>query len=138
MTDRGTILLVEDEALIAFEAEDILSELGFSEIVVCNSFAQAERTIEERDLPLAVFDLNLNGRMSTPLIERFLAKGGRVVLATGYETDIVGVKHLPIVHLPKPYTDQNMATAIESAQRTEGGHELGASDTGDVPRRASH
>ena len=113
------VLLVEDEALIAFEAEDLLRDLGAREVKVCANYDQAERALEElegkAELPLAVFDMNLNGRLSTPLIERFSHMGGRVVIATGYELDDALVERLRAVHLVKPYDERRLAAAIAQA-----------------------
>ena len=110
--DVGSVLLVEDEALIAFEAEDILAELGFSDIVVCSSFRAASEAIADRHFPIAVFDLNLNGTMSTPLIEEVCERGSRVVLTTGYEPRVAGVNEPSVEHVPKPYTPTALTRAV--------------------------
>ena len=108
------VLLVEDEALIAFEAEDLLLELGAGEVTVCSTYAQASRTIEEAAIELGVFDLNLSGRHATPLVARFLERGGRAIVATGYELED-DVARLGVVHLMKPYDKARMAQALVSA-----------------------
>ena len=113
------VLLVEDEALIAFEAECLLQELGVREVVMCSNFEQAERAVGELnadDLPLAVFDMNLNGRLSTPLIQRFTEMGGHVVIATGYELEPGFAEKLRAVHLVKPYDKRRLGRAILEAQ----------------------
>ena len=115
------VLLVEDEALIAFEAEDLLRDLGAGDVCLCANYDQAERAIEALEpdkLPFGVFDMNLNGRLSTPLIERFVAMGGRVVIATGYELEEEMVDRLGAVHLVKPYDERRLAAAIASFANT--------------------
>ena len=71
MADGGTfdapVLAVEDEALLAFDLEDMLHELGFRDVTVCGSYADAEAALAARAFGYAIFDLNLDGRMSTPL-----------------------------------------------------------------------
>ena len=111
----GPVLLVEDEALIAFEAEDILMGLGFQDVVVCGTYDAASRAIAERDFPVAVFDLNLNGTYSTPLIEEVCRKGTRVVLTTGYAPSVAGVEDESVEHVPKPYTPERLENAVMRA-----------------------
>ena len=108
----GGLLLVEDEALIAFEAEDLLRDLGAGEVTVCSSFATAERAVEETEHAYAVFDLNLNGKLSTPLIERFVERGGRAVIATGYELEPNFTARLGAIHLIKPYNGRRLREAL--------------------------
>ena len=115
--DGGSVLLVEDEALIAFEAEDLLRDLGVGEVTVCSSFATAEREVERTQHAFGVFDLNLNGKLSTPLIERFVERGGRVVIATGYELEGGFVARLGAVHLIKPYNGRRLREALGELAR---------------------
>ena len=110
--DGGGLLLVEDEALIAFEAEDLLRELGAESVTVCSSFATAQKAVEETAHAYAVFDLNLNGKLSTPLIERFVERGGRAVIATGYELEESFVARLGAIHLIKPYNGRRLREAL--------------------------
>lgn len=110
--EGGGLLLVEDEALIAFEAEDLLRDLGASEVTVCSSFATAEAAVETTEHAYAVFDLNLNGKLSTPLIERFVERGGRAVIATGYELEANFIARLGAIHLIKPYNGRRLREAL--------------------------
>ena len=119
LSGRGPVLLVEDEALIAFEAEDLLRDLGADDVTVCWSFEAAEKAVDgvlsgDGDRPgLAVFDLNLNGTLSTPLVERWAEAGGSVVLATGYELEEEFVQRVRGVHLVKPYDERRLRAALE-------------------------
>ena len=118
MPTPETVLLVEDEALIAFEAECLLHDMGVRDVTLCANYDQAERAVDALDaddLPLAVFDMNLNGRLSTPLIERFAALGGRIVIATGYELEDGLADRLGAVHLVKPYDLKRLRRAIAEA-----------------------
>lgn len=112
--DGQHVLLVEDEALIAFEAEDLLLELGAGEVTVCSTYAQANSAVEQVEPGLGVFDLNLSGRHATPLVERFLQRGGRAIVATGYELE-ADVARLDVIHLMKPYDKARMAQALRAA-----------------------
>lgn len=114
-TDLGDILLVEDEALIAFEAEDILADVGYTDIVVCGSFEKAAEMIEARRFAVGVFDVNLNGRESFPLIERFVKAGGNAVITTGCEVAPDLAATLGVVYLAKPYTSEQLVRAVQES-----------------------
>ena len=115
--EGGSLLLVEDEALIAFEAEDLLRDLGAAEVTVCSSYAMAEAEVETTSHAYGVFDLNLNGKLSTPLIERFVERGGRAVIATGYELEGGFVARLGAIHLIKPYNGRRLREALTELSR---------------------
>ena len=105
------VLLVEDEALIAFEAEEVLLDLGASDVLICGTYSKAADVVE-RDRPdLGVFDLDLRGRHSAPLVRRFIELGGNAIVATGHEVD-EEIEDLPIEHLRKPYNRASIVQAL--------------------------
>lgn len=108
------VLLVEDEVLIAMEVEDILRDLGASDVTLCGTYETASRAVEANAARVGVFDVNLHGRPATPLIERFVAAGGRAVVASGYALD-PEVAALDVVLLSKPYDEERMASALRQA-----------------------
>lgn len=117
---RDLVLLVEDESMIALDVEDMLGDMGFREVVVCSSYESAEEALEKHHFPLAVFDLNLNGHMSTPLILKAHQAGTRIVLATGYEGEQLPFDDIPVRHLQKPYTMERLASAIHAVLAEDG------------------
>ena len=111
----GPILAVEDEAFLAFDLEDMLRDLGFSEVTVCASYPEAEEALEGTAFRYAVFDLNLDGIISAPLVERARAIGVRVVVASGYEPSTVPLKDTAIPRVTKPYDAETLARALSAA-----------------------
>lgn len=109
---RGAVLVVEDEALVAFDVEDMLRDLGFADVVVCNGYDAAEAALNARDFPFAVFDLNLDGRLSVPLVEHALARGTHVVVASGYEPEVVPLDAAPTARVLKPVQAAQLARAL--------------------------
>jgi DNA-binding response OmpR family regulator len=78
------VLLVEDEFLIALDAEEMLRELGAASVTVASTFENAQKVVAEQKFDLAILDVNLNGRKSFPLAEELLRRGTPVVFGTGY------------------------------------------------------
>ncbi len=84
-----TILIVEDESLIASSIKNILSHLGYKKVYVANSGVGALKIIEEQHPDLVLVDIVLPGKING--IE--LAKQVRahhkipVIFVTGYSDE---------------------------------------------------
>ena len=122
MTDRAnlldgrSVLLVEDEYLIAMDAEQILRDLGAASVDIVSTFDKAAAQAENGRFDLVVLDLNLNGKLSFPIAQAFERRGIPVVFASGYELrtrPIAGFKGGPVV--TKPYTAERFREAVETA-----------------------
>ena len=77
-------ILVEDEVLIALDAEEMLRELGAADVTVATTFDDAMRLIGERRFDVALLDVTLHGQKSFPLAERLAGRNTAVVFGTGY------------------------------------------------------
>ena len=110
-------MLLEDEYLIALDAEQNLEVLGVKRVRVVNTLAGAAAIAEAGDVDVAILDLNINGEMSFEVAEMFRKKGIPIVFASGYElrdrfdAELEGAA----VHLRKPYTAESLKDALEAA-----------------------
>ena len=108
------VLVVEDEAFIAFDLADMLEQLGYEDVVICNSYGSAEQAMQSEEFEIAVFDLNLDGKLSTPLIDRAAAKGMKVVIASGYEVETIPSSDPSTPRIVKPYDIATLRNALAS------------------------
>jgi len=119
MTPFGelSVVLLEDEYLIALDAEHNLETLGVRSVRVVNTLAAAAAIAEAGDVDVAILDLNINGEMSFEVAEMFRKKGIPIVFASGYElrNQIDPDLERATVHLRKPYTSESLKGAIEAA-----------------------
>lgn len=106
------VLVVEDEAFIAFDLADMLEQLGYEDVVICNSYASAEAALGDGQFSIAVFDLNLDGRLSTPLIDKAASEGTHVVIASGYEADTIPSSDPATTRIVKPYDLTTLRDAL--------------------------
>ena len=85
-----SILIVEDEALLALLLKDAVEEAGAIAIGPATTIATALPLIEAGGIDGAVLDLNLGGDRSGPIAEALGAARIPFVVATGYgaATDI--------------------------------------------------
>lgn len=84
----ASILIVEDDAFLAFDLAGVLTEAGFRVIGPAGSADKALSLLAETDCDAAVLDVNL-GRMATsePVAHELIARGKPFVAVTGYAED---------------------------------------------------
>ena len=109
----GKVLIVEDNMIIALDAESFLSDLGAETVVTTSSNGQAIRAMDETAFDFALLDVNLGSETSTPVASRLSRDGIPFVFATGYG-EMRDLRELfptiPIVQ--KPYDRDSLARAI--------------------------
>ena len=115
MTAPNSILIVEDEPLIAMMLEDFLDVLGKRLAGTADSVADALVLIEAGGIDAAILDVNLRGgEKSWPIADALAAKGVPFVLATGGSTDGLADAHRDRPTLPKPFTMDAVAKALDA------------------------
>lgn len=108
-----SVLLLEDEFLIALDAEEILTALGAAQVEVVNTLAAARDALGSCGFDLALLDINVNGEMSFPVAEQFAGKNVPVVFASGYELrDPPRLNGAPVPCLSKPYTRETLKRVL--------------------------
>jgi CheY-like chemotaxis protein len=100
-SDR-TVLLVEDETLVAWLLKDMLVDLGCAVVGPASSVKQALAMIDVEAIDAAVLDVNLNGQMSYPIADALVARGVPFVFSTGYDKDTLpgGYRTFPVLRKP--------------------------------------
>ncbi|MGE3477217.1 MAG: response regulator [Rhodospirillaceae bacterium] len=115
------VLLVEDEFLIALDAEEMLRELGAANVTIAGTFEDAQKRIGEQAFDLAVLDVNLNGRKSFPLAEQLLKRGTPVVFGTGYNLITRQMDGYEAgVCVTKPYTAASLQRGLAAVLKAKG------------------
>ncbi len=78
------IFVVEDEAMIRMMVVDMLEELGHTIAAEAGHLDKAIEFARSADFDLAILDVNLSGKMITPVAELIKARGVPLIFATGY------------------------------------------------------
>lgn len=79
-----TVLLVEDELLVAWDLEQTLTAAGMLVLGPASSVASALDLIKSTTPDAAILDLNLRGELVTPVARRLRELGVPFVLSTAY------------------------------------------------------
>ncbi len=109
----GQVLLVEDNLIIALDAEDMLMSLGAENVAVARNVAEALRLIELTKPTFALLDINLGPETSWPVATRLRELGVPHIFATGYGDGIeYPLEHNSTPSITKPYTSASVAQVI--------------------------
>jgi light-regulated signal transduction histidine kinase (bacteriophytochrome)/CheY-like chemotaxis protein len=109
----GTVLIVEDNLIIAMSAEVILLELGARHVETAASVAAAMKSIERVKPSFALLDLNLGGENSIAIGKRLAELKVPFVFATGYGERApipAELDFAPVIQ--KPYTRDTIERAL--------------------------
>jgi DNA-binding response OmpR family regulator len=107
------IAIVEDEPLVAFDNEHMLTEAGYEVVATVDNLADATRVIQEEEIDLVLTDIKLNGDGDGMDVARAaLAKSVPVLFVTG--NCPLEAHNLGIGCLAKPYTEKMMKAALDA------------------------
>ena len=107
------VLIVEDNMIIALDAENALQRAGIASVRVASRAAQALKAISTRPPDSALLDINLGREKSFEVAERLSSLGIRFVFTTSYGEDIAfPPKLLGVPRVRKPYTGDALLAAM--------------------------
>ena len=113
------IFIVEDDALLLCELEDLVLQLGYEIAGTAMSVDIALSRLEAGLMPdLALLDLNLNGAPSEPIADQLVASGVPVIFVSGYGSGGLSERYTGAEVVQKPYSDADLASALERALMT--------------------
>ncbi|HEV2746022.1 MAG TPA: response regulator [Allosphingosinicella sp.] len=115
MPDSRSILIVEDEPLIAMMLEDFLDSLGHRIVAVAETVRDALARVDEGGFDVAIVDVHLKGEKIWPVVERLSGRGIPFVLATGGHVDPPPAEYEDAPVLTKPYTIDAIEPALQAA-----------------------
>jgi two-component system, response regulator PdtaR len=107
------ILVVEDEPLVAFDNEHLLSDAGYEVVATVDSLADAREVIEREQLDLVLTDIRLNGEGDGTGVARF-ARQHRVPTLFVSGACPPEAEGLGLGCLAKPYTDKVLKASLEA------------------------
>src|SRR6476661_10043577 len=109
------ILIVEDEALIAFDTEHALTEAGYEVVGTIDSVEAALEVIAAKQIDLALVDLGLtDGGSGVEVAAAARRAGLHVLFVTGRCPK--GGESLGIGCLEKPFTQKDLLSAIQTIE----------------------
>ena len=115
MSASRSILIVEDEPLIAMMLEDFLDSLGYQVRGTCDTVRTALDEVEKGGFDLAILDVNLKGENVWPVASALRERNVPFVIATGGHVDPPPPEFDNAPVIEKPYTVDRVTPAITAA-----------------------
>lgn len=110
-----TVLVVEDEAIVSILFEDVLMELGCTDVRLAGRVSDALTMLREQRFDAAVLDVNVAGEPVYPVAARLVTGRVPFVFATGYGTSGIPAEWARIPVVQKPFATEALARALHLA-----------------------
>ena len=110
-----SILVVEDEPLIAMDLQLLLEECGYEVIGPASTVTEALDCVRQHPVLAALVDVNLSGEYTAPVITELLSSSVPVVLLTGYASKTTVPPYNACAIVRKPYDQKNLLQVLEYA-----------------------
>src|ERR1700676_329959 len=114
----GSVFLVEDEIRIRMMVADMLEELGYSVAAEAGEIGEAVKLAQSTAFDLAILDVNVNGKVITPVAELIKARNLPFIFATGYGSSGLPEDYRDRPALQKPFQLETLAQMINSTLKS--------------------
>jgi len=112
---QRSVLLVEDEPLVALDVEMALTRAGFRVLGPAPTTASALSLLRTENPDLTILDLHLGDEMAFPILD-FLAKTGRLfVILSGHSRHVVPLAHRDRPYVQKPHQEKALLQVVDAA-----------------------
>ena len=110
----AAVFLVEDEVMIRMMVADMLDELGYSVAAEAGEIGEAIRLAQSTEFDLAILDVNVNGKVISPVAEVIKARNRPFIFATGYGSAGLPEEFRDRPALQKPFQLETLARMIDA------------------------
>jgi CheY-like chemotaxis protein len=110
----GSVFLVEDEVMIRMMVADMLEELGYRVAAEAGEIAEALKLAQSTDYDFAILDVNVNGKVISPVADLIKARNRPFIFATGYGSSGLPEEYRDRPALQKPFQLETLARMIDS------------------------
>src|SRR5579859_1251285 len=114
-TSGGSVFLVEDEVMIRMMVADMLEELGYIIAAEAGEVGEAIRLAQSIEFDIAILDVNVNGKVISPVADLIAARNRPFIFATGYGSSGLPAEYRDRPALQKPFQIETLARAIDHA-----------------------
>jgi len=114
---RGSVFLVEDEVMIRMMVADMLQELGFTVAAEAGEIGEAIRLAQSAFFDFAILDVNVNGKVISPVADLLKARNRPFIFATGYGSSGLPEEYRDRPALQKPFQIETLGKVIDTTLR---------------------
>lgn len=106
-----TILLLEDEALIAMDIAMELESVGF-EVIHAATIAEALTALDGKSIDAGILDLDIRGVQTTVVAEAMRARKIPFVVCSGSQFPTIAEIFSGVPMIAKPYRPQDLHSSV--------------------------
>jgi CheY-like chemotaxis protein len=114
------VLLLEDDALIAIDAEDMLLGLGASRVLSAHTLAHAHVIVAEEAVDAAVLDVRIGGGRCDGLARSLVGRSIPFIFASGEVGELLPDDLSRAPRVSKPYDAEALRHAFEALPASTG------------------
>jgi CheY-like chemotaxis protein len=114
-TSGRSVFLVEDEVMIRMMVADMLEELGYNIAAEAGDINEAIKLAQSVEFDLAILDVNVNGKVISPVADLLAARNRPFIFATGYGSSGLPAEYRDRPALQKPFQIDTLARMIDHA-----------------------
>jgi CheY-like chemotaxis protein len=103
------LLVVEDEALIAMEVEEMIAGLGAEVVGSFSRVTDALQALERETVAGAILDIQLDGETTLGLVDVLLERGCPILFVTGGGPESIPETYRQLPRLSKPFNQVDLA-----------------------------
>lgn len=97
---------------------DMLEELGYSVVAEAGEINDALKLAQSAEFDLAILDVNVNGKVISPVADLLAARHRPFIFATGYGSSGLPAEYRNRPALQKPFQIETLARMIDHALAT--------------------
>lgn len=114
---RGSVFLVEDEVMIRMMVADMLEELGYTVAAEAGEIDEAMQLAQSTYYDLAILDVNVNGKVISPVANLLKTLKRPFIFATGYGFSGLPEEYRDRPSLQKPFQLETLSKVIDTTLR---------------------
>ncbi len=114
----NSVFLVEDEVMIRMMVADMLEELGYRVAAEAGEINEALKLAQSTEFDFAILDVNVNGKVISPVAELIQARNLPFIFATGYGSSGLPEEYRDRPALQKPFQLETLARVIATTMKS--------------------
>jgi CheY-like chemotaxis protein len=107
-----SILILEDEMIVAMQMEDLVRELGIRDVHICADVPSALDLLQSTPVDCAILDLWLRDRNSMDVADLLAEKGIPFLFSSGSDSTALDDRHASRPLIGKPFLDDDLKLLI--------------------------
>ena len=109
-----SVFLIEDEVMIRMMIADMLEELGHRVAAEAGDIEEAMTLAQSAEFDLAILDINIKGKLISPVVELIKARNRPFIFATGYGSAALPEEYRDRPAMQKPFQLGALAKMIDT------------------------